>query len=109
MFAKTIAASHKGKSVYDGCKLLKSVHPGLLIISMDGLEACSFLACRASAANFPCPKCLVPHGQQHRLDLKFPLRTKEMMMAQWQKAQDAPNKTAKEKILQAFGMHDTKV
>ena len=86
------------------------LHPGILIESQDGEEANCFCACRASGhANYPCPKCLVYKDQLYNVTGSFEPRTSESMRLVIQRASGARTKTDKEKILQAFGLHDIQV
>ncbi|KDR80463.1 hypothetical protein GALMADRAFT_92870 [Galerina marginata CBS 339.88] len=83
------------------------LHPGILINSLDGEEANCFCACRASSkANYPCPKCLVHKGQLYNVTGSFEARTSDSMRSVILRASQASTKTEKEKILQAFGLHD---
>ncbi|KAG6847873.1 hypothetical protein H0H93_005308 [Arthromyces matolae] len=98
--------SHHGEAHCCGDKVVRILHPGILIESQDGEEATYFCACRGSLANVPCTKCLAPKSELHRITKRFPLRTPETMKEALQKARQAPNKTQKDKILQDFGLHD---
>ncbi|KAJ7743894.1 hypothetical protein B0H14DRAFT_3607170 [Mycena olivaceomarginata] len=67
----------------------KVLFPRLPILSLDGEEACTGAATRASLADFPCPRCLVHHGQLHDFfskNLEFPLRTTTTMKAIYEQA-----------------------
>jgi hypothetical protein len=64
-------------------------------------------ACRAAAANFPCPRCLVPKAEFHCLLKEFPLRTTASMKQVYENARSARNKTEQERILQSHGLHLT--
>ena len=90
-------------------KITRILHPGMLIESQDGEESAYFCACRAATANFPCPKCLVSKSQLHDITHSFEQRTTDSMCAVFERATCATSKTAKEQILQAFGLHDVKV
>lgn len=86
---------------------IRVVHPGIIIESQDGEEANCFCACRASGhANYPCPKCLVNKNQLYNITGTFEPRTSESMRAVIECASQAETKTDREKILQAFGLHD---
>jgi hypothetical protein len=93
-----------------GDRANRVLHPGIIIESQDGEEANCFCACRASGhANYPCPKCLVHKTQLHDITGTFEPRTSESMRAVIRRASQAETKTDKEKILQAFGLHDIQV
>ena len=93
-----------------GDGVIRVLHPGIIIESQDGEEANCFCACRASGhANYPCPKCLVHKDQLHNVTGSFESRTSESMRLVIQRASRAQTKTEKEKILQAFGLHDIEV
>ncbi|KAJ7692037.1 hypothetical protein B0H14DRAFT_2651828, partial [Mycena olivaceomarginata] len=76
-----------------GGKCVTVLFPRLPILSLDGEEACICAATRAALADFPCPRCLVRHDQQHDFfskNLEFPLRTTTTMKAVYEQAkQDA--------------------
>ncbi|EPQ53799.1 hypothetical protein GLOTRDRAFT_107062 [Gloeophyllum trabeum ATCC 11539] len=96
--------SWHGEPVKCGDGILRILYPGFLIESMDGEEASNFCACRASLANHP--RCLV-----HKTDLSnistghYELRTAATMQAVIERAGNAPNPTAREKILKGAGLH----
>ncbi|KAJ7599598.1 hypothetical protein C8J56DRAFT_1011188 [Mycena floridula] len=83
-------------------------HPGIEIESMDGEEIAHWTGVRAATAQHPCPKCLVDKCDLHRLSSKSTMRTTSLMRDALTRARSAPNKTARGKILQDFGMHDFK-
>jgi hypothetical protein len=88
---------------------IRILYPGILIESQDGEEASYFCACRAATAKHPCPKCLVPKSELHSITKSFQPRTSESMRRVLERASRATSKTAKEKILQDYGLHDIKV
>jgi hypothetical protein len=93
-----------------GDRVYRILHPGILIESQDGEEANYFCACRASGhANYPCPKCLVHKDQLHNVTGSFEARTSDSMRSVIQRASQASTKMEKERILQAFGLHDIQV
>lgn len=68
-----------------------------------------FSACRAAHANFPCPRCLVHKDDLNKITKVFPARTVDHMRQVYTNAMNAPNKTERERILQNYGLHQTKV
>jgi hypothetical protein len=64
---------------------------------------------RASSANIPCSKCLVPKHRQHELSKNFELRTKDNMGDVYERYHKEPRKTYKEDILRSAGLHDVRV
>lgn len=98
--------SHHDETQECGDGIVRVLYPGTLIESHDGEEVSYFCACRASLANFPCPKCLVPKAELHNMSKKFALRTTATMRDVIKKASDASSKTEKEKNLQSHGLHD---
>ncbi len=110
VFSSLRQRSHSGEAMECGDGVNHVLHPGILIESQDGEEANCFCACRASGhANYPCPKCLVRKDQLHDITGSFEPRTSDSMRSVIQRASQAQNKTTKEKILQAFGLHDIQV
>jgi hypothetical protein len=96
--------------VHCGDKVTRIVYPGLLILSLDMQEAWDYLGARAAGANYPFPGCLCPREELHKLKCLHPRRTTEMMRAAYEAAQDPDlSRTAKEKHLRSFGMHDKRV
>ena len=69
----------------------------------------TFRFCWCGHANYLCPKCLVHKNHLHDITGTFEPRTSESMHAVIQNASWAETKTDKEKILQAFGLHDIQV
>ncbi|KAJ7827364.1 hypothetical protein B0H14DRAFT_3720925 [Mycena olivaceomarginata] len=84
------------------------IHPGILILSLDGKEASYFNACRAALANYPCPKCLMHHSELHCITKKFKVRTTATMKAVVDKASNALTKTEAEAILKNNVLHGIK-
>jgi hypothetical protein len=56
----------------------------------------------------PCPVCLVPSDQLSNLSVTFPLRTKEDMKDQYERAQEH-NVAEGDAILKAIGLRDVEV
>ncbi|KAJ7082343.1 hypothetical protein C8R43DRAFT_1092786 [Mycena crocata] len=81
--------------------------PGIPYHKLDGEEACPMCACRAALADFPCLRCLVPKVELHSLLKKFTPRTTASMKHVYEDAVLAHNKTDREHILQAYGLHFT--
>lgn len=69
------------------------------------MEALYWLMIRGGWANVPCPKCLVPKDQLHRLDKRFPMRNLEMTRRVQQEAREAGTKADRERILKNNGLH----
>ncbi len=110
MFSSLQQRSHSGEAMRCGGGVSRVLHPGILIESQDGEEANFFCVCRASGhANYPCPKCLVHKDRLHDITGTFEPCTSDSMRSVIWRASQAQNKTAKEKILQAFGLHDIQV
>lgn len=110
VFSSLRRRSHSGEAMRCGDGATRVLHPGIIIESQDGEEANYFCACRASGhANYPCPKCLVHKDQLHDVTGSFESRTSESMRSVIQRASQAQTKAEKEKILQAFGLHDIQV
>lgn len=110
VFSSLRRRSHSGEAMQCGDGVNRILHPGILIESMDGEEANCFCACRASGhANYPCPKCLVHKDQLHNITGSFETRTSDSMRSVILRASQASTKMEKEKILQAFGLHDIQV
>ncbi|KAL1754470.1 hypothetical protein FB107DRAFT_275798 [Schizophyllum commune] len=109
IFASCRRRSHSGDVVRCGDGILRALHPGLGMASMDGKEAARFTGCKSHNANFPCPKCLV-----HKLDLdditttKYRNRTTKRMKIILADAQAAPSATARAEILKNNGLHNVK-
>ncbi|KAH7048515.1 hypothetical protein BKA62DRAFT_680276, partial [Auriculariales sp. MPI-PUGE-AT-0066] len=59
--------------------ILRIIHIGILIISMDAEELSVFNACRAHNAKVPCPRCTVTRDQLVNISKSFPLRTTKDM------------------------------
>ncbi|KAJ7215748.1 hypothetical protein C8J57DRAFT_1600227 [Mycena rebaudengoi] len=93
IFGSLRQRSHSGEVV-------SLLFPGFLILSLDGEEACIICNCRASLADFPCPRCLARQTHQ-----AFEQRTSQSMQKVYQQALHAPTKAASEKILQTPGLH----
>ncbi|KDR73369.1 hypothetical protein GALMADRAFT_72471, partial [Galerina marginata CBS 339.88] len=107
VFSSLRRRSHSGEAMQCGDGVNRVLHPGILINSLDGEEANCFCACRASSkANYPCPKCLVRKDQMYNVTGSFEARTSDSMRSVILRASQASTKTEKEKILQAFGLHD---
>ncbi len=110
VFSSLRQRSHSGEAMECGDGAYRVLHSGIIIESQDGEEANCFCACRASGhAKYPCPKCLVHNTKLYDLTGTFEPRTSESMRAVIQRASRAETKTDKEKILQAFGLHDIQV
>jgi hypothetical protein len=110
VFSSLRQRSHSGEAMECGDGVNRVLHPGILIESQDGEEANYFCACRASGhANYPCPKCLVHKSQLYDITGTFEPRTSQSMRAVIRRASQAETKTDKEKILQAFGLHNIQV
>lgn len=105
VFASCRDRSRYGDVLRFGDDTVRVGHPGILIESLDHMEAIYWLMIRGGWANFPCPKCLVPKEQLHRLDKKFPLRTLEDTKKIQQRARDATTKGDREDILKNHGLH----
>jgi Plavaka transposase len=109
IFATLKKCLQLGETHWCNDDVVRILHPGILIEAQDGEESSYFCACRAALANFPCPKCLVPKSELHRLTKSFTPRTSESMRSVFELASHATSKTAKEKILRDYGLHDIKV
>ncbi|TFK47051.1 hypothetical protein OE88DRAFT_1774381 [Heliocybe sulcata] len=95
-----------GETLKCGDSQIRTLYPDMLILSLDGEEAANFCACRATLANYPCPKCLVDKAHLHRLSGSFEPRTSASMTNVIHKARAASSNHAKEKILMGHGLHD---
>jgi hypothetical protein len=109
MFASAQNALHNGFGLLCGDNILRVFFLLILIASLDGKEACAFTGCRSWQANFPCPRCLVWQEDLSRITSHFTPRTTQTMKDAYDKAQSALNRTRKEAILAASGLHDVKV
>jgi hypothetical protein len=109
MFEPAQNASHHGFGLLCGDGILRVFFLLILIASLDGKEACAFTGCRSWQANFPCPRCLVRQEDLARITSHFTPRTTQTMKEAYVKAQSAPNRTRKEAILAASGLHDVEV
>ncbi|KAJ7700284.1 hypothetical protein B0H14DRAFT_3034133 [Mycena olivaceomarginata] len=99
-----------GKCVTCADAVNRVLFPRLPILSLDGEEACICAATRAALADFPCPRCLVRHDQQHDFfskNLEFPLRTTTTMKAVYEQAKQERFKGDAENLLQQHGLHST--
>ncbi|KAJ7845532.1 hypothetical protein B0H14DRAFT_2358069 [Mycena olivaceomarginata] len=99
-----------GKCVTCADAVNRVLFPRLPILSLDGEEACTCAATRASLADFPCPRCLVRHDQLHDFfskNLEFPLRTTTTMKAIYEQAKRERFKGDAEDLLQQHGLHST--
>ncbi|THU84437.1 hypothetical protein K435DRAFT_870260 [Dendrothele bispora CBS 962.96] len=95
-----------GECINCADKITRVLFPGIPYAALDGEEAWAYACIRAANANFPCPRCLVPH---HELDLitgAFPLRTTASMESVFWRARAAPTATEKSNILKSVGLHD---
>jgi len=109
IFSSLGRRSRQGEANRCNDNVIRILHPGILIESQDGEEASYFCACRAATANHPCPKCLVFKSDLHRISKSFEPRTSASMWSVIERASQVPSKTAKEKLLQDYGLHDIKV
>jgi hypothetical protein len=109
VFKNMRKAGRTGAVYLCGDHITRCLHPSILILALDGEEACHVLGCRAAGANFPCPKCLVPKHLQHRLDLSFTRRTPQLMKEKLDAARAATTKAEFEQILKDVGIHDIEV
>ena len=109
VFKNMRQAGRNGVAFLCGDRITRYLHPSIFILALDGEEACYVLGCRAASANFPCPKCLVPHDLQHRLDLIFTRRTPQLMKETLERARAATTKAEHEQILKNVGIHDIDV
>ncbi|KAJ7892470.1 hypothetical protein B0H14DRAFT_2560177 [Mycena olivaceomarginata] len=107
IFAPLLGPAKHGELLTCGDGIQRVCYPGVPITSIDGEEACSVSACRATLANFPCPRCLVHHNDLDKISKTFPLRTTETMKQFYEDAIAAPTKTESERILQSVGLHAT--
>ncbi|KAJ7084993.1 hypothetical protein C8R44DRAFT_753060 [Mycena epipterygia] len=105
IFASLKSCSWNDETLECWDKLICVFHPGILITLLDGKEAAYFNACHAMLANYPCPKCLVPKCDLHRITKAFKLCTTESMKAVVQKALSVGTKSEKEEILKSNGIH----
>ncbi|KAF7967343.1 hypothetical protein HWV62_34677 [Athelia sp. TMB] len=108
IFGSLVHRSHHGDVVRCGDGIIRILHPGILIESMDGEESAIFTCIRSAMALFPCPKCLVPKSELHHIDRQWPVRTPEGMQAVIERARKAKVKKTMEDILKAAGLHFTK-
>ncbi|EGN91960.1 hypothetical protein SERLA73DRAFT_66573, partial [Serpula lacrymans var. lacrymans S7.3] len=97
-----------GEAMKCGDKNNRVIHPGVPVKSVDGKESCALTAMRAALAKYPCPQCLVHHGDLNKLTRDFEFRTTENMQQVYNCSISAPNKTEAEWILQSYGLHATK-
>jgi hypothetical protein len=88
---------------------LKSGGPSILVASLDYEEAVHFLCCRASSANYPCPRCMVHHSELRKMSGKYTRRTSKTMSAVLKQARAQPTATVRNEILASYGLHNTKV
>jgi hypothetical protein len=109
MFCRTKHFSWEGFSAPCGDLITRILFPAMLIASLDGKEAIAYCSCRSWTANYPCPRCLVHKSDLANITQSFELRSTATMRAVYERAQKAPNKTAKEKILASVGIHDVQV
>ena len=109
IFDTLVRPSNHGEAVRCSDLFTRVLWPGVLIDSVDYQEAEVLCAIRAALADFPCPKCLVYKLDLHLLTKQNTLRTTESMVAVYHQGLAASNKTEKERILQAHGLHDTEV
>jgi hypothetical protein len=109
MFASVRHWAQLGKPIKCGDGVLRIFWPALLVASLDYEEAVHFLCCRASSANFPCPRCLVPNTEQHLTLKKSKPRTSKAMSEVLARARKADSADLKLKILMDHGLHDTPV
>ncbi|KAJ7132506.1 hypothetical protein C8R44DRAFT_611932 [Mycena epipterygia] len=105
VFASCRLRSRNGAAVRCPDGVARVFHPGVHINSLDGKEAAYFNACRAALANFPCPTCLVPHSDLHRITSTFKLRTTATMKAVVVRALKKKTKIDKENLLKSYGLH----
>lgn len=105
IFNSLVHRSHIGDTLRCGDNVVRVLHPGVLIESLDHEEA-TILACvRAANANFPCIKCLVPKSELHTIDGHFAPRTVTAMQDVLKRASNAKTDADREKILKDVGLH----
>ncbi|PPQ86075.1 hypothetical protein CVT25_003329, partial [Psilocybe cyanescens] len=108
VFASLGQCSRLGETHFCNDDVTRILYPGILIESQDGEETSYFCACRAASAYYPCPKCLVHRSELHYITRSFELRTSDSMRSVVERASHATSKTAKNQILQDYGLHDVK-
>ena len=109
IFGSCQKASHDGKAVRCSDGLVRLVHPGLLIESLDAKQAAECNCTRQAGARHPCPKCLIHHNELHHISGVFDMRTSDLMQSVLEKAEHAGTKTKMEQILVDYGLHKVKV
>lgn len=97
-----------GEPIQCGDGIERIMYPGIMIASLDNEEACTYCGCRASLANYPCPRCLVHADDTHQLTLVSNPRSTESMQAVYEEAKDAPSRTQHELILRDNGLNNVK-
>ncbi|THU83642.1 hypothetical protein K435DRAFT_689141, partial [Dendrothele bispora CBS 962.96] len=95
-----------GECITCADKVTRVLFPGIPYAALDGEEAWAYTCTRASNANFPCARCLVPHHELGSITATFPLRTTASMQNVFQRARAALTAAEKSNTLKAAGLHD---
>ncbi|KAK7456407.1 hypothetical protein VKT23_010655 [Stygiomarasmius scandens] len=94
-----------GEAVTCADTVTRVLYPGIPYAALDGEEAWTYACSRAASADFPCPRCLVPHDSLDAIMETFTQRTTETMRQVFLQASSASTETARNTILQSFGLH----
>ncbi|THU83784.1 hypothetical protein K435DRAFT_807241 [Dendrothele bispora CBS 962.96] len=105
VFGSLQRPAETGECIKCADQVVRVLFPGIPYAALDGEEAWAYACTRASHANFPCPRCLVPHHKLDSITETFPLRTTASMKSV-QKARAASTATEKSTILKSAGLHD---
>ncbi|TFY63623.1 hypothetical protein EVG20_g6237 [Dentipellis fragilis] len=105
VFAPLEERSYTGDTVPCGDEISRVLYPGIEILSLDHEEACEACGTRAPTATYPCPRCLLRNCDQHDLTCEMEMRTTRSMQSVYLEAKAAPSRTAREAILQGYGLH----
>lgn len=109
IFGTLKVSSFIGEAVVCGDLLTRILHPGFLIHSVDGEEACGTCGTRGAKANHPCPRCLVSKENLYLLASHSTPRTQTNMKQLYHKAKALSSKTARAQLLKDSGLHLVKV
>ena len=105
IFRNAVGPANDWLELNCGDGVTRFIYPDFLIISVDLEEAHYLCTCRASRANYPCSKCLVPKEDLRELLSSGPLRTVLDMRATYHTARQEQRKTKREVILCDKGLH----
>ncbi|EIM79745.1 uncharacterized protein STEHIDRAFT_116235 [Stereum hirsutum FP-91666 SS1] len=108
IFHALLLLSCLGEAIKCGDTEIRVAHPGIFIVSLDAEEAANFECVKHARANHPCPNCLVGKCNLHKLNSSFEVRTIQAMRAVLRRVELASTKGEAERLLQEYGLHDTK-